>query len=142
MNSLTPKADHLDTLLAARGQLEGQLKKSKAVLKQIDEEILTLSSEPVLQSQAATGKKDGVIRFTLEGNAYKAEIRKTVEWDQAKLAALAASLPYEKSSEILVISFSVPEKNFNSVAEGTDLHRKLMDARCVKYGTPKVVAKE
>lgn len=49
-----------------------------------------------------------------DGTHFKAEAKKTVEWDQDMLQAVASKIPYQRFLEIATIKVSITEKSYGN----------------------------
>lgn len=68
---------------------------------------------------ARAGKTAGALTVTLDGGLVaKADIPKKVKWDQAKLQAIAAGLPWAQVAHLFKIEFTVPEAKFKALMPG------------------------
>lgn len=89
---------------------------------------------------AAPDKQHGTFNAAVTNTvSAKIEVKKTVDWDSAKLMAVAQTLPWERVSAIFKIEFSVSEKIYEGLqAAAPELAKQIESARTVKYGAPKV----
>ena len=85
------------------------------------------------------GKEHGTVRADLhEGFTLKADISKTVKWDQKKMKVLASTLEWAQVEHLFDITFKVKETIFKALMPG-EVKDALTDAREVKFGDPKLV---
>jgi len=129
----------LNELALSIQKLELQKAEIDAQLKGLQETLRAGVHEQFAQAFIAADKMSGDITLVLEGVKLKGKIPKKVVWDNRKLQALAASLPWDQAQKIFDIKFSVPEKNYSALSiAGSDLVAKLDDARTVEIGDFKV----
>ena len=113
--------------------------KTRANLIQAEIEARTADAVKLAISQA--GKSHGTIRAQITNTlSAKIDISKKVEWDSAKLQAIAQTLPWERVAKIFKIDFSISEKIYDGIGAALpELADKIDMARTVKYSAPKVV---
>lgn len=127
-----------DELVIYRNACADDFTIAKQALAGADAEIARRFGEHIKAQFAAHGKDHGTLHLTVApGIAAKAVIDRKVEWDQAKLRAIAAELTWPEIAHLFKIEFTVPEKNFGGMMPGP-LKDKVADARTTKPGTAKI----
>lgn len=123
----------------ANAIIEGRiaLASSKMALEKLETAMQERQAATATHLLADTGKPDGSLTFTRDGMKFKAEISKTVKWDNAKLQAVASTMPWTTVERLFDIKFSVPELKFKSIID-EDLLTKLTDARTTTRSPVKV----
>lgn len=135
------KVQSLQELHDARESVNQQIQQLKTKLSEIDGAIVHRTKGLVEQMFTLAGKQSGTVKVAGDdGMVINGEIPKKVEWDTAKLMAVAETMSAEEALEIFDIKFSVPEKKFTSLAGRVDpaAHQAILDARTVKYGDMKI----
>ena len=85
-------------------------------------------------------KEHGTVRVDLpDGYQVKADITRTVVWDQAALKKIAQDMDWEEIQHYFKIKFDVPSAVYDGIAPGSGLKGEFTVARTVKFGAPKVV---
>ena len=132
--------EHLKALREQRAEMVRAIEDRKAILQQIDDKISDALSDIAYKAMEAAGKTSGDVTITpFDGLRFKASVSKTVKYDSAKLQALAATLPWQKTTQLFKIDFSVPEENYKALQKlEPDLAAKIEEARTVKYGAMKI----
>ncbi|WBQ13058.1 hypothetical protein L2D00_14580 [Hyphomonadaceae bacterium BL14] len=93
----------------------------------------------VLEALRADDRDTGTVRFDDEGLTVIADLPKRVEWDQAKLARIAANIAAsgEDPGEFIDTKLSVSERRYAALPEAW--RKGFEPARTVKTGALKVV---
>ena len=138
-----PLAEYpIGELYAEQVGLERVLADFKGRLVAVNAEIDTRLAPSVAAAILASKKTHGVVNAPVPLSntlSMKIDMPKKVEWDSAKLMAVAQTLPWPQVEAIFKIEFSVPEKIYGGLAAGNPELAKLIDAaRTVKYGKAKV----
>lgn len=145
----TPITELRAKLNDAKARQAEAVAEAAKVLGPLSEEIAALNNAifASLEAQArsiyaAGGKAAGDVTMAIDGaGKFKASISKTVSWDNDRLKAVAAKLPWEKTVALFKIDFSVPEAKFSALKDvDPELAGQLTEARTVKYGDLKIVA--
>lgn len=110
----------------------------KATLDNINAELLARYGQRFADELAAAGKTDGEVSREIDGVKMTFAIKPKVKWDGKKLEAIAASLPWNVTTKVFKIEFTVPERTFKAMTDD-GLLAKLNEARTVEYSEPKVV---
>jgi hypothetical protein len=124
-------AMHLALLQAdAREAVEA----AKRLQDWIEAAIALRYEQRAMAARAAAGKDTGTVRFQDGEVEVVAELPKRVEWDQGRLAALAAQIRAggEDPGEYLEVSFKVPERAY--VAWPERIRQAFEPARTVRTG--------
>lgn len=85
-----------------------------------------------------TGKAHGSATVEIgHGLKLKAEIGQKVDWDQTKLRAILATMPWDRATHYFDIKFSMKEKMWSALEPG-DFRTAVADARTVTLSPIKV----
>lgn len=128
-------------LIALIQHAEAALAGMKANLSGLNAELAARCGKAVDEKFADANKQHGTVRFAVDNVALGAEISKKVEWDSAKLMAVAAKLPWEKVQTLFKIEMSMGEKVFAVIDAGAiapEIVADIKAARVVKYNNPKI----
>lgn len=124
-------AEHLALLQSeAREALEA----AKRLHDWIEAAIALRYEQRAVGARAAAGKDTGTVRFNDGEVEVTAEVPKRVDWDQRRLADLAAQIRAggEDPGEYLEVSFKVPERAY--VAWPERIRQAFEPARTVRTG--------
>ncbi|MBB5691707.1 hypothetical protein GXW77_14015 [Roseomonas alkaliterrae] len=124
-------AEHLALLQAeAREAVEA----AKRMQDWIEAAIALRYEQRAVGARAAAGKNTGTVRFDDGAVEVTAELPKRVDWDQRRLADLAAQIRAggEDPGEYLEVSFKVPERAY--VAWPERIRQAFEPARTVRTG--------
>jgi hypothetical protein len=124
-------AEHLALLQAeAREAVEA----ARRMQDWIEAAIALRYEQRAIGARAAAGKDTGTVRFDDGEVEVTAELPKRVEWDQRRLADLAAQIRAggEDPGEYLEVSFKVPERAY--VAWPERIRQAFEPARTVRTG--------
>ncbi|WP_027286043.1 hypothetical protein [Rubritepida flocculans] len=124
-------AEHLALLQAeAREAVEA----AKRMQDWIEAAIALRYEQRAIAARAAAGKDTGTVRFQDGEVEVTAELPKRVDWDQRRLADLAAQIRAggEDPGEYLEVSFKVPERAY--VAWPERIRQAFEPARTVRTG--------
>ena len=124
-------AEHLALLQTdAREALDA----AKRMQDWIEAAIALRYEQRAIGARAAAGKDTGTVRFDDGEVEVTAELPKRVEWDQRRLADLAAQIRAggEDPGEYLEVSFKVPERAY--VAWPERIRQAFEPARTVRTG--------
>jgi len=102
----------------------------------IEAAIALRYEQRAIAARAAAGKDTGTVRFQDGAVEVVAELPKRVEWDQARLAALAEQIRAggEDPAEYVEVSFKVPERAYAAWPER--IRQAFEPARTVRTGKP------
>jgi hypothetical protein len=130
----------LPQLFAAREARLKEMADAKARAAVIDEEIYRRLEGSAKQAFEQAGKSHGQMKLPLQdGLAAEVKIDRKVDWDSAKLQAVAQTLPWERVAAMFKIAFSMPEAIYKGVsALDPELRKKIDDARTETFGVPKI----
>jgi len=109
----------------------------KAEQEKIQAALLAQYGHQFAQALADNGKQYGDITREVDGVKLTYSVKAKVKWDNDQLAHIASSLPWEMTSKIFKIEFSVPERTFKAMTD-QKLVDRLTDARTVEYSEPKI----
>ena len=109
----------------------------KGKQRMLDTELQRRTQQTGISRLEMLGKDHGVARFDHEGIALKVAANKVVKWDNDKLKAIAAALPWNAVEKLFDIKFSVPELTYKAVVD-EDLLTKLNGARTTRIDPVKV----
>lgn len=109
-------------------------------LKEIDDQITAIITDPIQHVRLATGKDTGTVECLVQGVMVKSQTTKQVVWDQEKLAALRERIKlhdddpdaYMKSKT----TYSVDEKKYKDFSPS--IKEVFAEARTVKASAPKL----
>lgn len=113
---------------------------AKARAAIIAEEIYNRLSSSAVQAFEQAGKSHGQMKLPLQdGLAAEVKIDRKVDWDSAKLQAVAQTLPWDRVAAMFKIVFSMPEAIYKGVAAlDPDLRAKIDAARTETFAIPKI----
>ena len=113
---------------------------NKAWVASLNGEISKRLGESVLKSLADDGRVHGTVNlFLQDGVTAKGVVDKKVDWDSAKLLAIAQTMPWDRVAAIFKITFSVPEKIYDGIkAVDDELGKRIDGARTTKPSAPKI----
>ncbi len=102
----------------------------------IEAAIAIRYEQRAIGARAAAGKDTGTVRFHDGAVEVIADLPKRVEWDQQRLAALAAQIRAggEDPAEYLEVSFKVPERAYGAWPER--IRQAFEPARTLRTGRP------
>jgi len=114
--------------------LKQQLDAVKQQLDAVDDEIRAAIAPFETKARQFADKDYGVINLELEGLKIKADLPKKVEWDQAKLADILATISRagDDPAQYIDVKYSVPEKKYS--AWPANMQAVFQPARTVKPG--------
>jgi hypothetical protein len=131
------QAQALLELLDERTRLEREAGAIRGQLTQANRKISELVKPCLDAAYLRHDKPSGTVKFALDNHLFQAVVDKRVEWNSDALKDVALEMLPQEASELFRITYSVPEANFKSVLNPT-LKAKLVVARTVKYGEPKI----
>lgn len=136
--------ENLRALREQRASILSALEQQKSILAEIDAKITDVLSETARKALAAADKTSGDVTITVvDGLQFKATVPKTVKYDSDRLQQVAATLPWQKTTQLFKIDFSVPEANYKALQKlEPELAAKIEEARTVKYGAMKIIPVE
>lgn len=123
-------------LYSLLSQATKELEQTKRVKQWIESAISLKYQEHVAAKRLRLEKDTGIIN--LEDNGYKvtSDVTKKVEWDQAKLSKIAATIAVSggKISDYVESYYTVPENKYNSWSQS--VKNMFAPARTLKLGNP------
>ena len=125
-----------EELAPLRLEAEDQLRTAKALCDWLDGAIALKYGDQAHAARSADGKDTGTIRFADGGVTVVAELPKRVDWDQAKLAQIAANIAAagEDPTEFIDTKLTVSERKFGALPESW--RKGFEPARTVRTGKP------
>ena len=109
----------------------------KAMLVEIQSELLKRHGDMLAAKLSATGKSDGSTSVEIDGIKLTYKVAKDIDWDNDKLKAIASSMDWATASRVFDIKFKVPERIYNAIPD-LSLVKRLNEARTVTYKEPTV----
>lgn len=125
-------------LHAFAGEISEAIAFQKATLDNINAELLARYGERFASELTAAGKTDGEVSREVDGVKLTYAVKPKVKWDNARLQAIAAGMPWDVAQRVFKIEFAVPERTFKALTDN-GLIAKLNEARTVEYSEPKVI---
>ena len=121
-------------LFHLRGSVAARIAKDKAIQSHIDAAIDFRLGDRVNRLRLELGRESGVIHLDDGDVRVTSELKKEVQWDQAKLAEIAKRIAQsgEDVRQYIDISYSVAESRFKAWPEM--LRASFLEARTVKTG--------
>lgn len=128
----------LPDLCDYRAAMASALDEAKADLQLVDGVIAERFGPHGRLALEKAGKAHGSATVEIgHGLKLKAEIGQKVEWDQAKLRAIMATMPWDKANHFFDFKFSMKEKMWTALEPG-EFRAKVADARTVTLSPIKV----
>ena len=127
-------ADQLALLQEAAQQ---NLQRAKTVSDWLEGAIALKYADRANDNRQEAGKDTGTVRFEDDGVTVIAELPKRIDWDQAKLAQIAANIASagEDPAEFIDTKLSVSERKYGALPESW--RKGFEPARTVRTGKPK-----
>jgi hypothetical protein len=109
---------------------------AKGIVDHIDRALGLKYADRAQQLRLAAGKDAGVVHFDDGAVRITADLPKRVEWDQARLAQVAAQIATSGDTpfEYMEVSYRVSETKYNAWPEA--IRRTFVPAQAVKPGKP------
>ena len=126
------------TLLAAvQAQIDVATERMKAVTERFALALEVRYAARASECRQHEGKDTGTIRFEDDSVTVIADLPKRIDWDQAKLAQIAANIASagEDPAEFIDTKLSVSERKFGALPESW--RKGFEPARTVRTGKPK-----
>jgi hypothetical protein len=140
-DAVTKPVGHLsrlssEELFALKHEAARQLTAAKAAVTVLDQALNTKYADRAQRLRLEAGKDCGAVTFVDELVKVTAELPKTVEWDQALLAATAQRIAQngDDPREFIETTYRVSETKYN--AWNAALRKAFDPARTVKTGKP------
>jgi hypothetical protein len=126
-----------DQLAMLKDAADQQLAQVKSLADWLDGAISLKYADRAGQFRHEAGKDTGTIRFEDGGVTVIAELPKRIDWDQAKLAQIAANIASagEDPAEFIDTKLSVSERKYGALPESW--RKGFEPARTVRTGKPK-----
>ncbi|MEQ8366713.1 MAG: hypothetical protein RIB61_08395 [Roseicyclus sp.] len=126
-----------DQLALLKDAADQQLAQAKSLADWLDGAISLKYADRAQTTRHGAGKDTGTIRFEDDGVTVIAELPKRIDWDQAKLAQIAANIASagEDPAEFIDTKLSVSERKYGALPESW--RRGFEPARTVRTGKPK-----
>ena len=124
-------------LAAVQAEIDAAHERMKAVVQRFELALEVRYATRASECRQYEGKDTGTIRFEDDGVTVIAELPKRIDWDQAKLAQIAANIASagEESAEFIDTKLSVSERKFGALPESW--RKGFEPARTVRTGKPK-----
>ncbi len=147
----TPTPDDLPSLSAAevaalpvellailQREIDERLKRDKAAKTRFDAGLAVRYAARATEERQAAGKDTGTVRFDDGDFTVVADLPKRVDWDQDRLADMAARIrdAGDDPSEYVDLAYKVPERKYAAWPEA--IRQGFEPARTVRPGTLKV----
>ena len=126
-----------DQLALLKDAADQQLAQAKSLADWLDGAISLKYADRAQTTRRGAGKDTGTIRFEDDGVTVIAELPKRIDWDQAKLAQIAANIASagEDPAEFIDTKLSVSERKYGALPESW--RKGFEPARTVRTGKPK-----
>jgi len=128
----------VEMLAALQGELDHAAKQLKAASAKFSTALEVRYATRAAEARRACGKDTGTIRLVDGDYTVVADLPKRVDWDQEKLAQIAANIADsgEDPAEFIDTKLSVSERKYGALPEAW--RKGFEPARTVKVGTLKV----
>jgi len=110
---------------------EERATEAAACKKGIIDELYRRYQAPLNEAYSRKGVPEGSVTLDIgDGLRLKADRKKAVKWDTAKLMDAMKTLPWDQAQQVFKITVAVPEKNYSSMASlNPDLYQAVTAAR-------------
>ena len=124
-------------LAAVQAEIHVATARMKAVTERFALALKVRYAARASECRGHEGKDTGTIRFEDDGVTVIAELPKRIDWDQAKLAQIAANIASagEDPAEFIDTKLSVSERKYGALPESW--RKGFEPARTVRTGKPK-----
>ena len=128
----------VELLAALQGELDHAAKQLKAASAKFNTALEVRYATRAAEARRACGKDTGTVRLVDGDYTVVADLPKRVDWDQEKLAQIAANIADsgEDPAEFIDTKLSVSERKYGALPEAW--HKGFEPARTVKTGMLKV----
>ena len=128
----------VELLAALQGELDHATRQLKAAATRLSAALETRYATRAAEARRACGKDTGTVRLVDGEYTVIADLPKRVEWDQERLAQIAANIASagEDPAEFIDTRLSVSERKYGALPESW--RKGFEPARTVKIGTLKV----
>lgn len=129
----------VELLAALQGELDHAAKQLKAASAKFSTALEVRYATRAAEARRACGKDTGTVRLVDGDYTVVADLPKRVDWDQEKLAQIAANIAAngEDPAEFIDTKLSVSERKYGALPEAW--RKGFEPARAVKVGTLKVI---
>ncbi len=129
----------VELLAALQGELDHAARQLKAATARFSAALETRYATRAAEARRACGKDTGMVRLVDGDYTVIADLPKRVEWDQERLAQIAANIAAsgEDPAEFIDTKLSVSERKYGALPEAW--RKGFEPARTVKVGALKVV---
>jgi hypothetical protein len=124
-------------LAAVQAEIDVAMDRMKAVTERFALALEVRYAARASECRGHVGKDTGTIRFEDNGVTIVADLPKRIDWDQGKLAEIAANIASagEDPSDFIDTKLSVSERKFGALPESW--RKGFEPARTVRSGKPK-----
>lgn len=130
---LREKAGYEFDVIAVKAQADS--KPASDTINAVNAELARRFKPIVEQNYKDADKVSGATTIRGEGFGIKANISKSVSWDNAKLLKLAGEIPWEKAKQVFDFKVSVKESTYAALQKFEPaLAAAVGEARTEKYG--------
>ena len=128
----------VELLAALKGELDHASKQLKAASAKFNTALEVRYASRAAEARLACGKDTGTVRLVDGDYTVMADLPKRVDWDQEKLAQIAANIADsgEDPAEFIDTKLTVSERKYGALPEAW--RRGFEPARTVKVGALKV----
>jgi hypothetical protein len=128
----------VEMLAALQAELDHATKTLKSATTRLSTALEVRYATRAAEARRACGKDTGTVRLVDGDYTVVADLPKRVDWDQEKLAQIAANIADsgDDPSEFIDTKLTVPERKYNALPEAW--RDGLEPARTVKVGALKV----
>jgi hypothetical protein len=128
----------VELLAALQGELDHAAKQLKSASAKFSTALEVRYASRAIEARRACGKDTGTVRLVDGNYTVVADLPKRIDWDQEKLAQIAANIADsgEDPTEFIDTKLSVSERKYGALPESW--RKGFEPARTVKTGTLKV----
>lgn len=128
----------IDMLAVLQRDIDERLKRDKAIKVRFDKALEVRFATRAAEARRACGKDTGSVRLVDGDYAVTAELPKRVDWDQEKLAQIAANIAAsgEDPAEFIESKLTVSERKYGALPEAW--RKGFEPARTVRIGALKI----
>jgi hypothetical protein len=128
----------VELLAILQRDVDERIKRDKAAKARLDGALTVRYATRAAEERQAHGKDTGTIRFDDGDFTIVADLPKRVDWDQEKLAQIAANIAHsgEDPAEFIDTKLSVSERKYGALPESW--RAGFEPARTVRPGTLKI----
>ncbi len=128
----------VELLAALQGELDHAVKQLKSASSKLSAALEVRYGTRAAEARRACGKDTGTVRLVDGDYTVVADLPKRVDWDQEKLAQIAANIADsgEDPAEFIDTTLKVSERKYTALPESW--RKGLEPARTVKVGTLKI----